>query len=98
MFTVQRSYDSKKLNILERKLGGKNQIFYMTKGDGINISEVSKKLKEKFCLSDENVLELCEIGIYLEERYGSPRDIEWAIHKVCFLWDLIDLITFIIYE
>lgn len=86
MFTVQRSYENKKLNILERKVGSKNQFIYMTNAAGVQVSEVSMKLKEKLCLSDENVLQLCEIGVYLEERYGSPRDIEWAIHKVCYFY------------
>lgn len=34
-----------------------------------------------FCLSDEQIIELAEIGIFLEQFYGSARDIEWAIHK-----------------
>lgn len=38
--------------------------------------------KLKLCLSDENLLKLCEIGIFLEEIFNSPRDIEWAIHMV----------------
>lgn len=51
---------------------------------GVVNTKVSSKLRNEYCLNDENLLKLCEIGIYLENRYASPRDIEWAVHKVCF--------------
>lgn len=50
----------------------------------VTSSEVNEFLRKQLCLNDERLLELCEIGIYLQESYGSPRDIEWAIHKVFF--------------
>lgn len=31
-----------------------------------------------FCITDEQILTLGRVGIYLEERFGSARDIEWA--------------------
>lgn len=43
---------------------------------------VSNEDRLKLCLSDENLLKICEIGIFLQEIYNSPRDIEWAIHRV----------------
>lgn len=56
-----------------------NSLFFVA---GVNNTKISEDLRGKFCLNDEHLLKLCEIGIYLEERYASPRDIEWAIHKV----------------
>lgn len=50
----------------------------------MNNSKISTELRNQLCLNDEHLLKLCEIGIYLEKRYQTPRDIEWAIHKVCF--------------
>lgn len=47
-------------------------------------SELDDKMRKQFCLNDENILKLCQVGIDLQENCneGSPRDIEWAIHKV----------------
>lgn len=34
---------------------------------------------EECTLSDELALKLGRIAVYLDNSYGSPRDIEWAI-------------------
>lgn len=47
-------------------------------------SELDDKMRKQFCLNDENILKLCQVGIDLQENCneGLPKDIEWAIHKV----------------
>lgn len=82
-FVVQRSYRNNNLKISERNLGGKDYVTIMENhAAGVNSSKIDEKLRNKFCLNDENLLKLCEIGIYLEKCSRSPRDIEWAVHKV----------------
>ena len=34
--------------------------------------------RERFCLTDEEVLRLAEYAIRIEDHYGQPMDIEWA--------------------
>ncbi len=34
--------------------------------------------RERFCLSDEDVLELTQYAIAIEKHYGRPMDMEWA--------------------
>ncbi len=41
--------------------------------------ELSEEEGSKRVLSDEEALELAEIGLRVEEHYGSPQDIEWAM-------------------
>jgi pyruvate,water dikinase len=31
------------------------------------------------CLTDDQARELCALGVKIEEHYGSPQDIEWAL-------------------
>ena len=35
--------------------------------------------REAFCISDEQVLELADAAIKIEEHYGVPMDMEWAV-------------------
>ncbi|MGA8296989.1 MAG: phosphoenolpyruvate synthase [Acidimicrobiales bacterium] len=34
--------------------------------------------RERFCVTDEDVLELADCAIAIEKHYGTPMDIEWA--------------------
>lgn len=40
---------------------------------------VPKKMQEKPALSDQAVLRLADYGIQIENHYGVPQDIEWAV-------------------
>lgn len=44
--------------------------------------KVEDEERSCICLSDSDALRLAKIGIYLEDFYGSPRDIEFAIADV----------------
>lgn len=59
--------------------------------DDVNSSQVNDNLRIQLCLTDEQLLRLCEIGIHLQDNYGSPRDIEWAILNVIVLISPISL-------
>jgi pyruvate, water dikinase len=34
--------------------------------------------RERFCINDEDVLELAHCAIAIEQHYGAPMDVEWA--------------------
>ena len=34
--------------------------------------------RDRFCLSDADVLELADVAVTIEDHYGRPMDIEWA--------------------
>ncbi|MER5787154.1 PEP/pyruvate-binding domain-containing protein [Streptomyces sp. NPDC001980] len=50
-------------------------------GAGVLEEDVPEYLQNVACLSDEEVHELVAIGRRIEDHYGSPQDIEWAISR-----------------
>lgn len=44
-------------------------------------SPVSEDLHDKPCLTSEQLLALTEYGLVMEEHYGFPLDIEWALDR-----------------
>lgn len=63
--------------ILEKKLGSKAQ--RMIYGETGTIQEqVSDEDKNKFVISDDELLTLAKWAMIIEDHYGKPMDIEWA--------------------
>ncbi|SEJ50178.1 phosphoenolpyruvate synthase [Frateuria terrea] len=66
--------------LLRRSLGAKQQrMVYSDKpGERVRIEETPADLRNKFCISDEDVQELAKQALVIEQHYGRPMDIEWA--------------------
>jgi pyruvate,water dikinase len=74
-------------SIIEKKLGVKDKM--MVYGDDpderVKIISVEKGIQQRFCLSDEQVLELSHWVIQIEAYYSKlkkhwcPMDVEWAV-------------------
>ena len=71
--------------IVSRRLGTKEvKMVYGLDGRGTRIREVVEAQRNRFCLSDYDVLELARWACIIEEHYSSlagkstPMDIEWA--------------------
>jgi phosphoenolpyruvate synthase/pyruvate phosphate dikinase len=47
--------------------------------------EIDSSEAGKSCLDEKIALQLAALGIQLEKKFGSPRDIEFAIKQVNFL-------------
>ncbi len=48
-------------------------------GCGVTAADVPGPLREQACLSDAEIAALARVGRRVEEHYGAPQDIEWAI-------------------
>ena len=48
-------------------------------GTGVVEDDVPAHLREAACLTDAEIAELVRIARQVEDHYGSPQDIEWAI-------------------
>ncbi|XP_005095516.3 uncharacterized protein LOC101859923 [Aplysia californica] len=48
-------------------------------GEGGIIEEETTEADSSLCLSPHMILKLAVLGVELEKRFGSPRDIEWAV-------------------
>jgi len=72
--------DKETMKILERRIADKKIKHIRDERTGKTISvEIPKELRRKPCLTDEEVIKLAEYGKMIEEHYGIPQDIEWAI-------------------
>jgi pyruvate,water dikinase len=47
--------------------------------DGVRRFDVPEPLRRSPCLAPEEVLEVALLGKSIEQRFGTPQDIEWAI-------------------
>lgn len=74
--------DKQSLRILERKLAKKNVQYIRDPKTGNTIhTEVPPEIQERPCVSDEEILKLGELAKRIEQHYGKPQDIEWAIDR-----------------
>jgi len=74
--------DKETLQILERKVAKKHMEIVRDPKTGENVHlEVPPDRQEKPCLTDEEIKHLAELAKKIEEHYGTPQDIEWAIDR-----------------
>jgi len=65
--------------IIEKKLGSKQQkLVYAEKGPGMMDLEVPETDRQRFVLSDEEIVKLAEWACIIENHYKKHMDIEWA--------------------
>jgi len=65
--------------IIEKKLGSKQQkLVYAEKGPGMMDVEVPEADRQRFVLSDEEIVKLAEWACIIENHYKKHMDIEWA--------------------
>jgi len=70
------------MEINERTISPKNIqcVYDAGKGEVVH-TEVALEVQNKPCLDDKEIRELVMIAKRIEEHYGCPQDIEWAIDK-----------------
>lgn len=49
---------------------------------GLTAEPLENEKVSQLCLSEEEALALGHLGVQLEQMFGGPRDIEWALLKV----------------
>ena len=72
---------SGKYPVLRRNLGGKAvTMVYAPEGSAERVQtvEVPEAERQRFCLSDADLILLARQALIIEEHYGRPMDIEWA--------------------
>lgn len=69
-------YDRVNKKLLEVKVAEKK--FMITRKNGNERVELGEKGKERV-LSDDEIKRLVDLGEIIEEHYGKPQDVEWAI-------------------
>lgn len=71
-----------KFPVIRRGLGSKLSKMILTEhadaGRSVEVVEVPEADRGRFCLSDEDVVELARFAMKIEEHYQRPMDIEWG--------------------
>src|SRR5712691_9738063 len=71
-----------KFPVIRRGLGSKSQKMVLgdqgSAGLSVKTVEVAEADRNRFCLSDHDVIELARFALHIEEHYQRPMDIEWA--------------------
>jgi len=74
--------DKNTLQIIEKKIAKKTVEYIRDPKTGKTIhAQVDPERQNVPCLTDEEVLKIAEIAKRIEEHYGAPQDIEWAIDR-----------------
>jgi pyruvate,water dikinase len=74
-------------SIIEKKLGNKDRkmIYGVEPGEPVLVVPVERPMRNRFCLTDEQALELARSVVAIENYYSAkkgawcPMDVEWAV-------------------
>lgn len=75
-YTVVRTAEG---NILEKSISSKPVKLVCNPEGGLREVAVPESCRDKACLSDVQISTLAAYALRLEEHFGSPQDIEWAL-------------------
>ena len=67
------------MEVIYKKIPFKEQKFVCYPGEGVCRLEMTKEDGQKASISDGKAVELARLAVKLEEYYGAPQDIEYAI-------------------
>ena len=67
------------IKIIRKEIAVKEQKFVCYSDEGVCRLDMNEEDRHLPSLSDENAIELARLAVRLEEYYGIPQDIEWAI-------------------
>jgi pyruvate,water dikinase len=67
--------------ILEKQIFRKTKQIVSDKKGSTKWVDVPKKMQKSPALSDQAIIDLAHYGVQIENHYGSPQDIEWAVDK-----------------
>lgn len=73
-------YDRVNGKIVDIKVSVKNIAIVKQDGKTVEVELPEEKAKARV-LSDEEIEKLAKLGEVIEEHYGKPQDVEWAIEK-----------------
>ena len=77
---VKRDQNNK---VLIDKLEGGNKLIRIVadKESGVKTEAVPEGERNQLCLTKDEIKTICDVGIEIENEFGSAQDIEWAMSK-----------------
>jgi pyruvate,water dikinase len=73
--------DKNTREILVERIADKPNMIVLAQASGVEKIPVPEEIRTRPCLDQEQLASLVEYGLTLEEHYGAPLDIEWAIKR-----------------
>jgi rifampicin phosphotransferase len=67
--------------IVEKKISAKKMAIYASKKGGTEEKRIEDECQNKQTLSDEQILQLEQMGRKIEGYIGCPQDIEWCLYE-----------------
>jgi len=78
---------------IEKTLGKKTKYVACTTS-GVTSDDTPEEKINTFCVNDDELKEIVRLGIALEDYFGAPQDVEWAVDQdLCFPNNIILLQT-----
>jgi len=78
--------DRGKLSLTKQVCASKKTMIVASEGEGLKNWAVPPQLKDRLSVSREKAIELAQIAMKIEDHFGKPQDIEWAIDKKGKCW------------
>ncbi len=75
LFIVDRNQRA----VVQRTIVNQTTAFVLRPGEGISRQDVPADIAEQPVLTDEQVLVIADIAARLEDHFGAPQDVEWAL-------------------
>src|SRR5205823_13104829 len=66
-------------NVIDKKISTKKLAIYALEDGGTKEQEIEPERQNRQALTDEQILQLEQIGRKIEEHFGCPQDIEWCL-------------------
>lgn len=67
--------------ILTARIGDKQSMVSLAEGGGLERTSVPEELRGQACLEPHQLMTLVDYALTLEDHYGMPLDIEWAMRR-----------------
>ena len=81
-YVYKKALQANKPAILSRSLGSKKIKMVYDDSDSIDLVktvDVDAKQASEFCIGDDHIEQLARQALIIEQHYGRPMDIEWAL-------------------
>ena len=72
--------DKHSAKTIKRTLG-KKTIYVAFSTSGVVSEDTPEEKSNTFCVNDDELSEIVKLGKILEEHFGVPQDIEWAVDE-----------------
>ncbi|MEK7508467.1 MAG: phosphoenolpyruvate synthase [Patescibacteria group bacterium] len=77
-FVFKKTLEQGFPSIISRRLGSKEKKLIYAAANHTIQKIVSSQDRQRFCLTDKEVIQLAKWAMTIEKHYGHPQDIEWA--------------------